>query len=165
MTLRQYNKIEAWFRCHPTAFRLLRIFNRYLPRIAYVAYPVAAVLLFWQHDSRLLRYLLVPAIAFFFCTIIRHKLNRPRPYEVWQIRPLILKNKAGHSFPSRHMTCAAVIATAFWYLSLPLGLVMTAIAILIAFVRVFAGIHFTKDVIVGGLIGFVIGLIGFWGIP
>lgn len=162
MTCTQYHQIETWFRKRPICYRLLRILNRWLPLIFYAAYPIALLYLAFHRDSRLLLCIIVPAIAFLGCTVVRHGLNRPRPYEVWDIHPLIQKNKSGHSFPSRHMTCAGVIAMTFYYLWPALGVVFLIMTAMIAVVRVVAGIHFTKDVLVGGLIGIAIGLLGFF---
>lgn len=162
MTCSQYNRIESWFRHRPAALKLLKILNHTLPMVFYLPYPLALLWLLWHRDSRLALCVAVPAIAFLGCTAVRHVLNRPRPYEVWNIRPLIQKNKSGHSFPSRHLTCAGVIAVTFCYLCPPAGAVLLFLTALMAAVRVIAGIHFTKDVTAGALIGLTIGFAGFF---
>lgn len=165
MTAERYARIAAWFRARPAAYRLLRLLNRSLPLLSYVLYPLLLLWLLANRDGRFLRVLLTPFAGFAICTAVRHFAHAPRPYEVLGIEPLIRRKKTGDSFPSRHMTCAAVIAAAFWYVFPPAGAALAAAAALIAFVRVLAGIHFPRDVLAGGLLGALCGAAGFFLLP
>ena len=141
--------------------KLLRLINKWLPKAVSCVYPLVLGWLLLHRDAKILRVVFVPAAAFGTVTIMRKLWNFPRPYEMG-INPLIPREKNGQSFPSRHTASAAVIAAACLYISLPLGAGMLAAALLIALVRVLAGIHFPKDVIAGLVIGLVFGFIGFW---
>lgn len=165
MTAERYARIARWFRARPGAYRVLRLFNQVLPGLSYVLYPLLLAWLALQRDGRFWRVLIVPLAGFALCTAVRRLVHAPRPYEALDIEPLIVRKKTGDSFPSRHMTCAAVIAAAFGYLWPPAGGVLAVTAIGIALVRVLAGIHFPRDVIAGGLLGAACGAIGFWVIP
>ena len=162
MTKEGYDKIRGWFLLHPVLLNILRGLNVWLPRMVYVSYPLLLAVLAFYRDVRFLRVLLVPAVAFCLVTVLRSLWNQPRPYEKLDIQPLILREKAGRSFPSRHMASATVIAAACWYAWPPLGAVMSVIALLIAVVRPLAGIHFPKDMFAGFVLSAVIGVIGFW---
>lgn len=161
MTARDY---EAWtrpLRAHPRLTRLMLRGNTVLTGIVYAAYPLLLAVLLYQRDARLLECLLTPAISFAAVTVFRDRLNRPRPYEALDIRPLIHKNTRGHSFPSRHVFSSAVISCTFWYIAPPLGVLLLVITALLAVIRVLGGVHFPRDVIAGFLIGLAAGWIGF----
>ena len=48
-------------------------------------------------------------------TILRDRLNLPRPYEQPGFEPLRHKETRGHSFPSRHALSASVLAMVWMY--------------------------------------------------
>ncbi len=69
-----------------------------------------------------------------------------------------------HSFPSGHTTAAfAVFSTlAFIYTKPKFQIAFLALAIIIAFSRIYLLQHFLRDTIVGSLIGFLTAFILFW---
>lgn len=162
MSAERYRKIAAWFYGHIWAYRLLIRLNIFLPALFYVLYPVLLVVLAVRQDGRLARVLCVPAAAFAACTAVRHLVHAPRPYERVWFEPLMTHHGTGNSFPSRHVTSAAVIAAAYGYVCPSAGAALGAAAACIAVVRVVAGIHFPRDVIAGGALGAAFGLAGFW---
>ena len=93
------------------------------------------------------RAILVPGFVFLGGTLLRKKLNFPRPYEQPGFTPLVEKETHGQSFPSRHALSAAVLA-AVWLSFYPaVGGVMVAVTVAICVLRVLAGVHFPRDVI------------------
>ena len=108
-------------------------------------------LFLWSENKR--RWILPLWLTFFLSAVISFLLKitvqRPRPFF----------NETGFSFPSSHAIlafCALPILIKefpklkyFWIL----------FAVLIAFSRVYFGLHYLSDVIAGGLIGYLIGII------
>lgn len=87
--------------------------------------------------------------------ILKHLVQRPRPYlMVDGLHPLVPPPDP-NSFPSGH-TCAALAAALSWRYALPRrwmrvsGLVLAA---LMGFSRLYVGVHFPTDVLVGGAVG------------
>jgi membrane-associated phospholipid phosphatase len=58
-----------------------------------------------------------------------------------------------YSFPSNHSAIAAALAAAVFLLNRRLGLIAAALAVLEGFSRVYIGVHYPHDVIVGLLVG------------
>ena len=116
----------------------------------------------WQE---LIIYLAIPGISFVAVSIFRKCYNAKRPYEIYDFKPLIPKDTIGKSFPSRHVFSIFVIGTTLLcHYTFP-GVLILYMGCLLAAIRVITGVHFPKDVIVGGLIGILCGAVAnilFW---
>ena len=108
------------------------------------------------------RTVFVPGLTFWGGTILRDKLNLPRPYEQPGFTPLVEKETHGHSFPSRHALSAAVLAMVWLYFYPAAGVAMVVVAAAICVLRVLAGVHFPRDVLAGAALGFALGYVGMW---
>ena len=162
MSEQQYKAVRAWFLARPAALAALRAADKALPALVYLPYTALLGWLAFAGDPRLWRAAGVPAAAFLLGSGLRAALNRPRPYEVYGLPPLVPKQTKGQSFPSRHLFSAGVIAAAFWWISPPLGLALAGITALLAPERVLAGVHFVRDVLAGAALGGLCGWLGFW---
>ena len=128
----------------------------YLGLLAYLAFTL---------DMRAIRFALVPAIAFAVTTLIRSAINAPRPYEQFDIDPIIHKSTQGKSLPSRHVASATIIACALYWMNVPLGFVAFAACIIVSTTRIIGGVHFPRDVFAAIALALVIGVVGFALIP
>ena len=162
-----YIKMTQPFRDNPDLAKGIHIANKLCTGVMYLAYPVLLVYLFFY--GRVSSYfsfwkaLLVPGISFVVLTIGRALINRPRPYEMFGIAPVIPKDTKGNSFPSRHVFSATIIAMTFLLMS-PwswLGLMFLMIAFALAVVRVVSGVHYISDVVAGILVAVVAAVIGY----
>ncbi|MGN0295218.1 MAG: phosphatase PAP2 family protein [Lachnospiraceae bacterium] len=156
-----YSRISAPFRKHPAWIRDLNLLNRFLTGAVYVIYPLFLIWLMWKRDIRWIRAAAVPAVFFVLLSVVRKRINRPRPYETWNLSPLIKKDTRGQSMPSRHIFSAAVISMAFLSVCMPMGFFFLAWSCLLAAVRVLGGVHYPSDVICGLLAGILSGLLIF----
>ena len=93
--------------------------------------------------------------------LVRVRINAPRPYEALDIRPLLVKDTRGHSFPSRHVFSVFVIACTIGIHTQWAGIAPGAVGAPISAIRVLAGIHFPRDNLADMLSGIACGLIGF----
>ena len=173
----RYQKILHWLEAHPAVKRVVIFLNHWLPAIPFACYPVLIVLLNVQW-FRLLRIglnraaldfmqviaraILVPGFVFIGGTLLRSKLDFPRPYEQPGFTPLVEKETKGRSFPSRHALSAAVLAAVWLYFYPVVGGIMIAVTVAICVLRVLAGVHFPRDVLAGAVLGFSLGIAGMY---
>ena len=164
MNKEQFCKISIWFQNHPKQHKILILSEKLSVLYFYCAYIILLAVLLFGSSPRFIKTLIVPAVVFLAGTALRSALNRPRPYEVWQTKPLVFKNTNGKSFPSHHVLSASVI-TAAWLWNYPTattGVLFIFMLAAVAAVRVLSGVHFVKDVLAGLVFGGVLGYIGFW---
>ncbi|MGT2894997.1 phosphatase PAP2 family protein [Streptococcus entericus] len=156
-----YEQIAAPWQHNPN---ILELSNRLLTYSIYLLYPVVLLYRFFGVGFGAIAELIIwPAIGFLLVSGLRRLFNQPRPYETWNIQPLIKKDTSGQSFPSRHVFSAAVIGTVFLSVQLGLGIFVLALAACLAMVRVVGGVHYPRDVIAGFLLGILLGLpVFFW---
>lgn len=98
---------------------------------------------------------MVPAVGFVLLTLVRKWINQPRPYEAWEIVPLLDKDSSGNSMPSRHVFSATIISMACLHTNLPVGLILLILSAFLGLVRVVGGVHYPKDVLVGYICGLI----------
>ncbi len=166
-----YARITAKIRRIRYGRRMVNIADKILTRIIFVIYPL---LLLWvfsgfiRNEGTLtdgikatLPFVLVPGVSFVILSIVRNLLSRKRPYEEYDIDPLIHKEKKGRSMPSRHVFSSAVISMCALAINVPLGIFCMAVTVGAAFVRVIGGVHYPGDVAVGFIVGVLSGCVLF----
>ena len=149
----RYEQWAAPLRGRPGVVRALNIVNHGIVVVFYAAY---ALLLGWACVSdpwKLAPLVGVTAVGFVAVSFFRKRFNAPRPYECCAIAPLIARDGAGKSFPSRHAFSAFAIAASWFAGSAPVAVVLLVAAVVLAVCRVLGGVHFPRDVVVGALIG------------
>ncbi len=152
--------------CRKTKFRketLLR-FCRRTPWLLIGIYVCFIAFLAFTRDSRIVFFIAVPAVDLVLVTILRFLLDKPRPFEVYHIEPL-LKHKKGNSCPSRHTASAFIIGMACLYIYIPFGVLALCMACVVGATRVLCGVHFIRDVVIGAGISVAIGAVGFYVLP
>ncbi|MFC3932524.1 phosphatase PAP2 family protein [Streptococcus dentapri] len=155
-----YQRLTAGLRTRPWMIFLLKALNRWLTKTMHFIYPVLLLYLlvfgrfqqFWA-DS------IIPALCFVVLSLCRYWLNQPRPYEIWEIEPLIFKDTKGQSMPSRHVFSAVIISMCALEINTYLGLILLILSGILGLCRILGGIHYPKDVLVGYVIGLFCGSI------
>ena len=161
MTREEYRRLTGPFRNAKMA-RFLHICNRI--SVCIVMFSYAGLLLWelWQRDLILGRSIIVPLDTFLVVSVVRRMIDRQRPYERYDMPPVIVKKTIGRSFPSRHVASAFVIAMTFLLAAgwMAYGIFLLAVSVLIGGLRVCSGVHYPGDVIAGagaGILGAIIG--------
>lgn len=158
-----YDHIAGKIENRPIFLRLLRTFNRFMTVVMPIVYLILLATTYLQEGfgEQVLMYVFIPASGFVILSFLRKKINAPRPYEEWDIKPLLDRDSPGQSMPSRHVFSATIISMACLHASLSVGSILLVFSALLGLVRVLAGVHFPKDVVVGYICGLVWGVIFF----
>ena len=158
-----YDHIAGKIKNNPLFLRLLRVFNRLMTVVMPIVYLTLLVATYLQQGlgKQVGIYLFIPASGFVILSFLRKKINAPRPYEEWDIKPLLDRDSPGQSMPSRHVFSATIISMACLHASLSVGVILLVFSALLGLVRFLGGVHFPKDVVVGYICGLVWGVIFF----
>ncbi len=92
----------------------------------------------------LARGIIVEVIRFFYC--------RSKPFSILNFNPLVSVDGMA-SFPSGHAAAFFALATAIFFLSRRFGKWFFILSFLIIIARVFTGLHWPSDILVGAVIG------------
>ena len=162
MTKEQYVKMTAPLREDEEKAKRVTGANQVLTGLIYFVYPLYLVSLFLEKNPLLLRSVIVPAVSFVLLTVVRRMINAPRPYEKFDMPPVIDKDTKGKSFPSRHVFSVFIIAFTIFVSYTGAGIMIALIGVAIAVIRVVGGVHEPRDVIAGAIAGIAAGIVGFW---
>ena len=146
-----YDHIAGNIENRPFLLSLLRTFNRFMTAVMPMIYLTLLATTYLQQGlgKQVGIYLFIPASGFVILSFLRKKINALRPYEVWEIVPLLDRDSPGQSMPSRHVFSATIISMACLHASLSVGVILLVLSALLGLVRVLGGVHFPKDVVVG----------------
>lgn len=96
---------------------------------------------------------------------LKNVIGRVRPYEVIKELELMVGMAKDASFPSGHASSSFACAIAIYrsrQLPRTAGIALIVLAALIALSRLYVGIHYPTDVLVGILSGILCGFVGGW---
>ena len=158
-----YDHIAGNIENKPFLLSLLRTFNRFMTVVMPIVYLTLLVTTYFQEGfgKQVLIYVFISATGFVILSLLRKKINAPRPYEEWDIKPLLDRDSPGQSMPSRHVFSASIISMACLHASLSVGLILLILSAILGLVRVLGGVHYPKDVVVGYICGLMWGMIFF----
>ncbi len=120
---------------------------------------VILLIIFWRANRQLAIQLLLGVI--FAATIntgLKHALDRPRPHLAYPDHVYALVEQSGPGLPSGHVLVAVVIVLliGLWVRRYWFWVVGGAYVMLVAWARMYAGVHYPQDVVVSLLTGPVI---------
>ena len=90
---------------------------------------------------------------------------RARPFEALSFSPLVhnlIEREVNSSFPSGHATLYFAIATVVFLRSKKLGSIFLIVSFLMGISRIYGGVHWASDILVGAAIGITSGLFASW---
>ena len=142
-----------------------RTFDKMMPIITMmgnlgVIWFVISSLMFLKVEYRIIGIGVILAVA--LTTIIgegriKHIVRRSRPFQDKEEK-LLINKPITYSFPSGHTASSFAALAVFLQMNGKLGLIVSPIATLIAFSRVYLKVHYPTDVIFGMLLGFTCGI-------
>lgn len=158
-----YDHIAGNIGNKPFLLSLLRTFNRFMMVVMPMIYLTLLATTYLQQGlgTQVGIYLFIPASGFVILSFLRKKINASRPYEEWDIKPLLDRDSPGQSMPSRHVFSATIISMACLHASLTMGMICLTLSAFLGLVRVLGGVHYPRDVVVGYICALVWGVIFF----
>ena len=158
-----YDHMDTNIKNKPFLLRLLRTFNRLMTVVMPIVYLTLLATTYFREGfgKQVLMYVFIPASGFVILSFLRKKINAPRPYEEWTIKPLLDRDSPGQSMPSRHVFSATIISMACLHASLTMGMICLTLSAFLGLLRVLGGVHYPKDVVVGYICGLAWGVIFF----
>ena len=119
------------------------------------------VVIYFTMDKKLGRKIFLIAVTSgCMNSVVKNFVKRPRPFMVGDITPVRVETATGYSFPSGHTQNLASWSTVIWtkYKKVWIGILALTGTILIAFSRMFLGVHYPSDVLAGAVLGIGIAL-------
>jgi undecaprenyl-diphosphatase len=98
-------------------------------------------------------------VALLLVQPISNAVDRARPFVAHPHSELLISHSRDPGFPSDHATGAFAMAMALWFYDRTIGALAFVLAAIVAFARVYVGVHYPSDVVGGALIGMAVALI------
>lgn len=134
------------------------------PFFKFVFIPLVLILFMWRRGVK------KGLVIFFFCLlsvllsdgfgsqVIKNNVQRPRPANTQGLEAIVRAPFGGYSFASNHATNMFSFASFTAAMFPPAAVPLYALAATVGYSRVYNGVHFPTDVIVGSLVGCIFGL-------
>lgn len=94
--------------------------------------------------------------------LLKHLINRSRPFTVNPDVVLLIKSPSGSSFPSTHSGFASAVTTILFARNRIFGFIAAVMTFCIAFSRLYFYVHYPTDVFAGLMLGVLCALIILW---
>lgn len=127
---------------------------------------VAALLIFWIYKQRakaaktIVLLVLSVALSDMLCyRVLKPHFNRSRPQASGVEARLLTEKHTGLSFPSNHAANNFAAANTLAYVMPSFAWLWFLIATLIAYSRVYVGVHFPLDVVAGASVGILVSML------
>lgn len=127
-----------------------------------IVWMVLGVVLISLKSTRAVGYEIFVALTLelLICNIFVKRISkRARPFTKNDEVNLLINPPKDYSFPSGHTLCAFMCATIIAAHIFLVGVILFAVAVLVAFSRMYLYVHYPSDVFVGALMGIFIALI------
>lgn len=92
--------------------------------------------------------------------LIGGAIDRTRPYNAMTGIHLLVDKTSDFSFPSDHATVAGAVAAGLLFTNRRWGTIAVALAVMMAFTRVYVGAHYPADVVAGLALGAAVACAG-----
>jgi undecaprenyl-diphosphatase len=129
--------------------------------VIFVPIVILAFVLVLIGQNKLRRFCVLFILSFLcaygISIFLKYIVHRPRPMNMTHIRRLLIGiEPENFSFPSTHSAIVFAAAYLFWVKYKSLAPYVYFIAVLVAWARIYVGVHYPSDVLFGALLGILI---------
>lgn len=125
-----------------------------------IVWILLSIILICIKRTRMIGIMTLTSLAFCICInniFVKHLVARARPFDTYSDLVPLIKKPTDYSFASGHTTASfAAAGILARFLQRPLSVLIVVFAVLVAFSRLYLGVHYPTDV----LCGMVIGILG-----
>ncbi|MCR8645448.1 undecaprenyl-diphosphatase [Paenibacillus sp. N1-5-1-14] len=160
-------------------FRLINDWGKQLdflnPIVVFIAeytiyFLALAMLFYWFTGIKRYRMMVIQAgLAFVLAEVIGKLLGKlhehHQPFAELPDVSKLIDHAINNSFPSDHTILFFSICTSFWLVRKRNGWFWLVLATCVAISRVWVGVHYPVDILVGAIVGIISALICYWFIP
>ncbi len=136
------------------------LISKYSQKLFVLIYAIGILLVLRYNFHYIFKFILIPFVTLAYNTFLRGRLNMPRPFVKENILPLV-DHEASGSCPSNHGASAMIIAIAYFCINPYVAVFLVILAFATGLSRVMTGVHYPLDVLLGWVIAWVIGTMGF----
>ncbi len=128
-----------------------------------IFYAACLLLILWKGDARL-RWAIIFSLIVVTLTdqlashVVKPWVGRLRPCHEMTVH-LLVGCGGGKSMPSSHAANLFGQAAFFWSVYKPSAKYLLPLAVIVALSRVFVGVHYPGDILVGAILGILVGLV------
>lgn len=117
---------------------------------------IAAIALLTKKKDLVGKSAIAIALGFIIDLLLNTFFFRMRPFAASDAVQLIGSHAADASFPSTHTLFAFAFVIPLWLHNKKLGITALVLAILVGFSRIYLGLHYATDVLMGAALGLVL---------
>ena len=140
-------------------------FSSYLVNLG-IVWIAVCILLILNKKTRMIGIAAVTSLAVCICfnnVFIKHLIARARPFDSYSDLIPLIEKPHDYSFASGHTTASfATVGILARFASRPLAVLLIIFSALVAFSRLYLGVHYPTDVLCGMLIGILGSLIVYY---
>ena len=138
----------------------------FITNLGFYIWPIIALVMLFNKKTRAIG--IIAAVSM-ICDLLlvnlllKNLIGRVRPYEVVEGLINIVEKQSDKSFPSGHTAIAFAFTSAAWLNSKKrIWIPCTVLAFVIAFSRMYIGVHYPTDILGGIAAGIVCGFFATW---
>lgn len=154
-----YEGINKFMYKHPFINSCVYFASKFCPWMVAIFYSLFLLKIVIESQTGFYLLFIKPFVVLLITVLLRILIDRPRPIQKYDLKPIDDKKRIGHSFPSIHTSLAISIALTVIARGPNMGLLLSALAITITCTRLLTGVHYLTDILASILIALAIYMI------
>lgn len=154
-----YEGINKLMYKHPFIKSCVYFASKFCPWMVAIFYSLFLLKIVIESQTVFYLLFIKPFVVLLITVLLRILIDRPRPIQKYDLKPIDDKKRIGHSFPSIHTSLAISIALTVIARGPNMGLLLSALAITITCTRLLTGVHYLTDILASILIALAIYII------